>query len=294
MKMDRPAIMFGGSPESSFRAADMGSVDRIFAAFILVIVLAGFPACQRQSAPERSAPERSTPTEALLSGITERGRQLAEYDAAAWRASDALVAAAVQLEGKVQEYVARRGPAGWVVSFGQLSPGRDTFEVAYEAVEDSAALHRFRIVSHEPARAVQGFEVFAARAIQIAKDDFGTPPRQYNWAVLPDPKKQAFWVYATPAQVQEGMYPHGGDVRYLVSLTGDSILEKRRLHNSILEMPPEPAAEAGMHTALMDDVPEDTDVFYVLSRRPSLPEIIVTEHYMYEIRTDGSIVWQRR
>lgn len=263
-------------------------------AILLGVVLAGLPACQRQSAPERSAPERSIPSEALLSGITARGRQLAEYDAAAWQASDALVAAGVQLEGKVQGYVARRGPAGWVVSFGQLSDSRDTYRVAYEAIEDSAAPHRFRIIKHEPTKAVQGFEVFAARAIQRAKGDFGTAPRPYNWAVLPDPQKQAFWVYATPAQVQESVYPHGGDVRYLVSLAGDSILEKRRLHTSILEMPPAPGAEAGMHTALVDDVPEDTDVFYVLSRRPLLPEIVVTEHYMYEICADGSILWQRR
>jgi hypothetical protein len=291
----RERLVTGRIPfERRVQATDRGMIERFSLVLLLVLAVAGSPGCQRLSTREQTAIVRNTPSAALLSGITERGRQLAEYDAAAWQASDALVAAGVQLEGRVQGYVARRGPAGWVVSFGQLSDGRDTYRVVYEAEEDPATPHGFRIIRHEPAKAVEGFEVFAARAVQRARDDFGTPPRPYNWAVLPDPQKQAFWVYATPAQVQEGVYLHGGDVRYQVSLTGDSILERRRLHTGILEMSPAPGAHAGMHTALVDDVPEDTDVFYVLSRRPLLPEIVVTEHYMYEINTDGSILWQRR
>jgi hypothetical protein len=40
----------------------------------------------------------------------------------------------------------------------------------------------------------------------------------------------------------------------------------------------------------MSDVPEDTDVFHVLARRPQRPEIILTRNKkMYEISVDGTI-----
>ena len=57
---------------------------------------------------------------------------------------------------------------------------------------------------------------------------------------------------------------------------------------------PEDSLVAGVHTAVMDDVPEDTDVFYVLTRSPRIPEIIVTENIFYEIRIDGTIVRRRK
>lgn len=47
---------------------------------------------------------------------------------------------------------------------------------------------------------------------------------------------------------------------------------------------------AGVHTHILSDVPEDTDVFYVLTRKPSIPEMIGTRsHKFYEISTDGTI-----
>ena len=49
------------------------------------------------------------------------------------------------------------------------------------------------------------------------------------------------------------------------------MIEKRQVHKSILEVPTTGNAEAGFRTAVMDQVPEDSDVFYVLSRKPSFP-----------------------
>ena len=41
--------------------------------------------------------------------------------------------------------------------------------------------------------------------------------------------------------------------------------------------------------AVLDDVPEDTDVFHVLSRKPSVPQLIATRKYVYQVAVDGSI-----
>ena len=78
--------------------------------------------------PERKEP----PSKQELAAITERGRDLAGYDAAAWHASDA-VQAKQPKEGSVVRYIARKTPKGWVVAFGRLDEARDKFLIAYEA-----------------------------------------------------------------------------------------------------------------------------------------------------------------
>jgi hypothetical protein len=100
------------------------------------------------------------------------------------------------------------------------------------------------------------------------------------------------YVYVVPAQTKQGVYPLGGDVRYLMSQDGSKIVEKRQLHKSIIEFatPAEgQKVEAGYHTAVLDDIPEDTDVFHVLVRKPSVPEWVATQQYVYQIEIDGTI-----
>ena len=44
-----------------------------------------------------------------------------------------------------------------------------------------------------------------------------------------------------------------------------------------------------MHTTVLDDIPEDTDVFHVLARQPAIPEYIVTESFIYKVESNGQI-----
>jgi len=113
-------------------------------------------------------------------------------------------------------------------------------------------------------------------------------------AVLPAPSDQLY-VYVLPAQTKAGIYPLGGDVRYLMTSDGGAIAEKRQLHKSILEIPPSSIPKGstpagGVHTHVLSDVPEDTDVFHVLTRQPAQPEFIGTRNKkFYEISVDGTI-----
>ena len=94
-----------------------------------------------------------------------------------------------------------------------------------------------------------------------------------------------------PAPTQEGVWPLGGDVRYLISSDGTQVRETRILHKSILE-PPAPdkgKMEAGYHTAVLANVPEDTDVFHVLVRQPRVPEYVLAPDFMYRIETNGTV-----
>ena len=92
-----------------------------------------------------------------------------------------------------------------------------------------------------------------------------------------------------PVQVKPDVWPIGGDGRYRISGDGGRILEKRQLHKSIIEQPVPKNTAAGYHTHILSDLPEDTDVFLVLSRRPAVPEYVGTRNFIYAIKTDGSI-----
>jgi hypothetical protein len=231
----------------------------------------------------------SKPSDAELAAITARGVLLAEYDTAAWQATDA-VTAAHPIEGRIGRYIARKTETGWVVDFGRLSATGDKFLLAYEAVQTSNPA-RFTVRSFDPAREDTGWNLAAAKAVDTAARDFGATDRPYNIAVLPA-EHGGLYVYLYPAQVKEGVYPLGADVRYLVSPDSIKIVEKRQMHKSIIESAPTSAdvkVASGYHTHVLSDVPEDTDVLLVLTRQPRVPEIVVTPYYMYTIGVDGKI-----
>jgi hypothetical protein len=228
----------------------------------------------------------------VMPDVTARGRALYEYDQVASHASDALQATNPP-QGSLGRYIARKSDAGWTVAFGRLNDGRDKFLIGYEATQ-GATPQEFTIRKLDPPQEDASFYLVAARAVDTALHDFKGEKRPYNVAVLPAPSDQLF-VYALPAQTKTGIYPLGGDVRYLMAPDGGTIVEKRQLHKAILEIPPSSIPKgttpaAGIHTHVLSDVPEDTDVFHVLTREPAQPEFIGTRNKkMYEISTDGTI-----
>lgn len=228
----------------------------------------------------------------VFADVTARGRALYEYDQAAWHASDALQATNPP-NGSLGRYIAHKSDAGWTVAFGHLSDQRDKFLMGYEATQ-GATLQQFSVKKFDPPQEDVSFYLVAARAIDTALHDFQGEKRPYNVAVLPAPSHQVY-VYVLPAQTETRIYPLGGDVRYLIAPDGGTIVEKRQLHKAILEIPPSSIPKGstpagGVHTHVLSDVPEDTDVFHVLTREPSQPEFIGTRNKkMYEISTDGTI-----
>jgi hypothetical protein len=243
-------------------------------------------------AADAGTPHRSSATE--LTAITERGRLLAEYDLAAWQATDAVMASHPKADSSGR-YIAHLTEGGWVVDFGRLNEAADKFLVAYEAAQ-TASVAQLALRLFEPVREDTGWNLGAAKGIESAMKDFGAANRPYNVAVLPAEGGEMY-VYLYPAQVKEGVYPLGGDVRYRISPGGMKIVEKRQMHKSIIESAPASAdvkVATGYHTHVLSDVPEDTDVMLVLTRQPRVPEIIVTPSYMYTIGADGKITVEDR
>lgn len=201
------------------------------------------------------------PSGAELATITERGRMLAEYDTAAWQATDAVMAAHLKAEPSGR-YIAHKSPAGWVVDFGRLNSTGDRFDVAFEALQTGSPV-RIEVKEFDHVREDTGWNLAAAKGIETAMQDFGKKDRPYNVAVLPA-GGGGLYVYLYPAQVKAGVYPLGADIRYRLSADGSKITEKRPLHRTVIDYaaPSGSSAKAagGYHTHVLTDLPEDTDV----------------------------------
>ena len=241
------------------------------------------------------APARKEPlSKEELAAISERGRELAGYDAAAWHASDALQAKQPK-EGSVTRYIARKVDKKWSVAFGRLDEKAEKFVVAYEAIEGEKP-DEFNIKENIPPKEDTGFFLSAAKAIDTSLKDFVEhfegEQRPYNVAILPEEKGQV-WVYLVPAPTKPNVWPLGGDVRYVISADGMKVVSKRQLHKSVIEVEPPKNKDnqqvAGMHTHVLDDVPEDTDVLHVLTRKPAVPEMVITKEFVFQVEPDGSV-----
>jgi hypothetical protein len=234
------------------------------------------------------------PSGTELDGITDRGRALADYDQAAWHATDAVQTANPKtVQG--QHYLANKANGKWTVVFGALAADKAKFLISYEAAETTKS-REFSVKQDAPPKEDRAFYLFAARALELALADFGPASRPYNVAVIPAKSgaagsADALFVYLYPGQTKAGIYPIGGDARYLVSTDGTKILEKRQLHKSVIENRPPKGkkVEGGFHTHVLSDLPEDTDVLHVLQQDPPVPEFVSTQHYLFKINASGAI-----
>lgn len=244
--------------------------------------------------PVLSSGAKKQELDSSFAGITARGRTLAEYDVAAWHATDAVEELKPD-KSLSPFYIARRLDHVWEVAFGRLNDKKDRFLIVYQASQ-AATPQDFTVKKMEPPSEDQAFYFSAAKAIETSSRDFGKPDRPYNKYVFPS-EKGSLYVYFLPAQTTDGVYPLGADVRYLLSEDGLTILEKRQMHKTILEFDLRKSAEtiktveSGIHTHVLSNVPEDSDVFYVLTRKPSIPEYIgMLDKKIYVVQTDGTIL----
>jgi len=213
---------------------------------------------------------------------------LEEYDVAAWHASD-VVQDMKPEKGSTRYYIAKKADAGWIVVFGRLNETHNKFLVVYQATQGTKPEY-FTAKRFDPPAEDTDFYLHAATAFDAALKDLGPVNRPYNAYAIPSEKAQLY-VYLLPAPTQNDVYPLGGDVRYTFSPDGSTVLEKRQMHKSILEFKVDKTMVAGTHTHVLTLSPEDSDVFYVLTRKPSLPEYVGTlDGKIYVVQPDGTIL----
>jgi hypothetical protein len=86
--------------------------------------------------------------------------------------------------------------------------------------------------------------------------------------------------------------PHGGDLRYEVSFDGAKILDRRQMHKTVLEESlPAGGGRPGFdfHSHILSDLPEDSDIFYAITRRAGQGEWVASKKYTYEITPEFSL-----
>ena len=232
----------------------------------------------------------------VLDSITARGKLLAEYDFASWYATDAVLAAQPR-SGLIEGYLARQKPDGlWEVVFGRLDVRRDTFYVAFRAMQRERGSQSYTTYEMRPPAAEQGYFLLAARALYLTRDDFGPKTRPYTATVSQTAGNGEWYVYYIPGPRDHRVWLNGGDIRYRVSADGRMITERRRLHNATIEAVAPPTRkdgselEASYQTIVLDDRPEDTDVFHVLVRQPRVRGLFVSRSYYFMIDTTGRIM----
>ena len=242
---------------------------------------------------QKAERENKVPTPAELQGVTARGRLLAEYDVASWHATD-IIQDLKPDKGSTRYYIAKKEDSKWTVVFGRLGEAHDKFLIVYQAIQGSR-LEFFTAKKYDPPLESTDFYFSAAKAFDAALNDFKGHNRPYNAYVIPSATGQLY-VYLLPAQTKEGIYPLGGDVRYTFTEDGNSLLEKRQMHKTIIDFDFDDKSgrikkiESGFHTHVLSLTPEDSDVFHVLSRKPSIPEYVGTlDRKIYVIYSDGTI-----
>jgi hypothetical protein len=250
-------------------------------ALILIVTLLTSISTQAGSAAKSTSDD--------FADISTRGRILSHYQWAVSSASISVTSERYCLYGTMMKVAEERG-AVWVVVFGNLNPQHTAFEIACEVRQTTAA--KLSIRKFEPPESVSDFFFTAAMAIYGALGTTDAPPG-FEYSVIPGSAKEIY-VYVTPVQLKPNVSVFGGDVRYLISTEDYRIIEKRVLHKTVIffnKTAPPPVA--GVHTHVLSDLPEDTDVSYVLSRAPKIPEYVNTKSHVYLIQTDGSIVQQK-
>lgn len=232
---------------------------------------------------------QSADLKASLAGVSERGRALYAYDHAAALGTDAIftLKPKPQVDG-LTHYICVHTSKGWRFVFPKWNTAHDRVVVAYEAVETAPGKFEARKVD-PPMLGDKDLQV-RELALELAINDFKKPSRPYNTAILPAPGGN-FYVYLYPGQIKSNAWPIGGDVRYTISGDGQKIIDKRPLHKAILDSEPKPGSNevAGYHFHILTDLPEDTDVLYVMNRKPSMPEYVGVGKEFFLVNTDGSI-----
>src|SRR3974390_890801 len=176
---------------------------------------------------QKAEQENKVPTATDLQAITARGKLMAEYDVAAWHATD-VVQDLKPEKGSTRYYIAKKTDKGWVVVFGRLNEAHDKFLTVYEASEGTKP-EFFTAKKFDPPRDNTDFYFCAAKAFESALKDLGAVNRPYNIYAIPSENGQLY-VYLLPSPTDERPHPLGGDVRYTFTADGATMLVKRQMH----------------------------------------------------------------
>ncbi len=228
-----------------------------------------------QEAPRVSETDRGD----LVLAIT-RGKQIFEYDQAAWHTTDALL--------EDVNDASKIGIQGWVVTkvtsglnvtyFGKTDKGLIGL---YSAVwTGSAVIERKRLeVGPDSVLQAEQLRLIAARDAASPVGLAVCEDKPFNTVVLPGEKPgDADLVYYLTPQLRAGIFPFGGHHR--IAVKNGKEVERRSFTKSCMNLPTTGNKKGGKPSALvlthlLDPIPTELHVFSVFSTK--LPLYVMTQ-----------------
>lgn len=142
--------------------------------------------------------------------------------------------------------------------------------------------------------AVKTTDLFLSKAVDLALKT--TEPTMeysyYNPSAFRE-EDNTITVYLQPRNQEPDVILIGGDFKVSISSDGSRVLNKTKLHNSILKVQlefkngQEPAG--AFHTHVLSDLPTETDVALVLLNPKLAPHYIAGQKWMSKIDADGKV-----
>lgn len=218
----------------------------------------------------------------------KRGLEIADYERAAMKATDMLLAHALDAS-KLGVYVAEKTGGTWTVYFGRVIGERAAFEAAYvySCPENSPQKMKAVPVPGIPVEVAQRARAVSAALKAIEFDAKGL----YNTSVFRE-EDGTLTVYLLPGNKNPDIVLLGGDFKVMLSPDGSQVIKKFPLHRTMLEIsvaPKEGKPAGAFHTHILDDIPTETDVALVLLYPSLAPHSVMGREWFSQIDKNGKI-----
>jgi hypothetical protein len=241
-----------------------------------------------------SLAQETLPSKEEIGKVENRGREIANYEKAAIRATDLLLASKPD-RSKLGFYLAVKQKNDWLVYFGKnTNKGFDT-QYIYSCPEGRFNEMR-KLNKSEIEKDIK--QIFPENIYQLAKaidiafksisEDLIFP--RYNTNVFRE-KDGTITVYLTPGNEDQKIIGIlGGDFRISVSKDASEVIKKNKLHASYLKLTTPPKDVAGSYeTHVLGDLPTETDVAFIILNPVLAPHFITGKTWMSKIEADGKI-----
>ncbi len=231
------------------------------------------------------------PSEEEIASVEKRGREIAEYEKAAIRATDLL------MEGKPDEsrlglFLAVKSENALRVYFGKVSEEDKKLIPAYVYSCPEGKYNEMKRVETPKELPEEIHQL--ARAIKLAMGSISNEIQhaRYNNNAFRE-KDGSITVYITPGNTNPKVILLGGDFKFSISRDGNEVIEKLKLHQSTIELRSKPKGRkkpvATVHTHITDDLPTETDVAIVILNPQIAPHIVVGPTWVTGILSNGEI-----
>lgn len=233
--------------------------------------------------------EEIAPSTGEIAKIEKRGKEIADYERAAIRATDLLLTSKPD-QSKLEIYIAINHDGIWMVYFGKISEDRNEFIVAHFYSCPNGLFREMKVVQNVKVASKDILPL--AKAIKLALRSIETRFPKYNTNVFRE-GNGTITVYLTPGNEKPEVILFGGDYKLSISPDGTKVLNRTLFHKSVLELPlhmKDGRESAGaFHTHVLNDLPTETDIALILLNPQLAPHFIAGPIWFSRIDVNGKI-----